>query len=127
VTGLYTIATYERTPQDVVDALLHASDRQEPAPCPIPVGKEVRAALEGKAVAMTRLVERVAQRDGPQLQHRVALTDGAEALQQQMVPYFPEHTLVLDIIHGMARVLLGCHADDARHPDITLGIRGGGF
>jgi hypothetical protein len=30
----------------------------------------------------------------------VALTDGAEALQQQLVSQFPEHTLVLDIIHA---------------------------
>jgi hypothetical protein len=30
----------------------------------------------------------------------VALTDGAEALPQQMVTDFPEHTRVLDIIHA---------------------------
>jgi hypothetical protein len=99
VTGLYTIAPDQRPPQDVVDALLQAPDRQEPAPRLIPVGKEVRATLEGKTVAMKRLVERVAQRDGPQIQHRVELTDGVEVLQQQMVTHFPEHTLVLDIIH----------------------------
>ena len=36
-----------------------------PAPRPRPEGKELRATLEGKAVAMSRLVQRVAQRDGP--------------------------------------------------------------
>jgi hypothetical protein len=45
VTGLY--APYRRTPQEVVAALLHDPDRQEPAPRPIPVGKEVRATLGG--------------------------------------------------------------------------------
>ena len=50
---------------------------------------------------MRRLAQRVAQRDGPHLQHRVALTDGAEALQQQVVRYVPEPTLVLDIIHAI--------------------------
>jgi hypothetical protein len=32
----------------------------------------------------------------------VALTDGAEALQQHVVPHFPADTLVLDIIHATA-------------------------
>jgi hypothetical protein len=35
----------------------------------------------------------------------VALTDGAEALPQQVVTQFPAHTLILDIIH--AREYLG--------------------
>jgi hypothetical protein len=100
VTGLYTIAPYRRTPQEVVAALLQDPERQEPATRPIPVGKEVRATLEGKAVAMTRLVARVARRDGPHIQHRVALTDGAEALQPRVVTHLPQHTLVLDIIHA---------------------------
>ena len=49
---------------------------------------------------MSRLAQRVAQREGPHIQQRVALTDGAEALQQQVVTHFPEYTLVLDIIHA---------------------------
>ena len=49
---------------------------------------------------MSRLAPRVAQRDGPHIQHHVALTDGAEALQQQVVTHFPQYTLVLDIIHA---------------------------
>jgi hypothetical protein len=88
VTGLYTIAPYPRTPQEVVAAR------------PRPEGKELRATLEGKAVAMSRLVQRVAQRDGPSIQQRVALTDGAEALQQQLVTHLPAYTLILDIIHA---------------------------
>jgi hypothetical protein len=100
VTGLYTIAPYRRTPQEVVAALVQDPDRREPATRPMPVGKEVRATLEGKAVAMACLVERVVQRDGPDIQHRVALTDGAEALQQQVVTHLPEYTLILDIIHA---------------------------
>jgi hypothetical protein len=50
---------------------------------PRPESKELRATLEGKAVAMSRLVQRVTPCDGPHIQQRVALTDGAEALQQQ--------------------------------------------
>lgn len=100
VTGLYTMSPYERTPQQVVAALLQDPARAEPAARPRPVGKELRATRAGKADAMGRLAARVAQRDGPHLQHRVALTDGAEALQQQWMTHFPAYTLILDIIHA---------------------------
>ena len=112
VTALYTMAPYPRTPQEVVTALL---DDEHPtsATRPVPVRKELRATLEGKTVAMEHLVPRVAQREGPHIQHRVALTDGAEALQQQLVTHVPAFTLVLDIIHAIeylwaaANALLG--------------------
>jgi hypothetical protein len=80
VTGLYTISHHQRTPQEVVAALLQDPGRLEPAGRPQPVGKELRATVEGKEAAMSRLAQRVAQRDGPHIQERVALTDGAEAL-----------------------------------------------
>jgi hypothetical protein len=64
------------------------------------VGKELRATLAGKTVALERLAQRVAQHDHTPIQQRVALTDGAEALQQQMQAQLPQHTLVLDIIHA---------------------------
>jgi hypothetical protein len=60
VIGLYTIAPYPRTPPAVVAALLQEASRPEPAARPRPEGKELRATLEGKAVAMHRLVPRVA-------------------------------------------------------------------
>ena len=124
VTALYTIAPYPRTPQEVVAALLQDPDGRAPGARPVPVGKELRATLEGKAVAMSRLVERAAPRDGPHLQARVALTDGAEALQQQLLARFPGHTLVLDIIHATeylwdaANALLG-----DTHPHRTAWVR----
>jgi hypothetical protein len=124
VTSLYTIAPYPRTPQEVVAALLQDAERPELAARPRPVGKELRATLEGKTVAMSRLAPRVAQRAGPHIQHHVALTDGAEALQQQVVTQFPEHTLILDIIHATeylwdtANALLG-----ETHPHRTAWVR----
>ena len=75
--------------------------------------KELRATLEGKEVAVTRLAHRASQREGADIQHRVALTDGAEALQEKLQTHFPKHTLVLDIIHvaeylwATANALLG--------------------
>ena len=124
VTGLYTSAPYPRTPQEVVGALLQEPGGPAPAARPRPEGKELRATLEGKAVAMRQLAQRVAQRQGPHLQQRVALTDGAEALQQQLLSHFPEHTLVLDIIHATeylwdtANALLG-----ETHPQRGVWVR----
>jgi hypothetical protein len=124
VTGLYTIAPYPRTPQEVVGALLQEPGGPAPAARPRPEGKELRATLAGKAVAMRQLAQRVAQREGPHLQQRVALTDGAEALQQRLLSHFPEHTLVLDIIHATeylwdtANALLG-----ETHPQRVVWVR----
>ena len=118
VTSLYTIAPYHRTPEEEVAALMQEPRPPEPVSRPRPVAKEVHATLEGKSVALRRLQQRAAQRKGAPHQQRVALTDGAEALQEQMLAHFPEHTLVLDIIHAteylwdVATALLGeTHAE----------------
>ena len=54
-----------------------------------PVGKELRATLDGKAAAVARLAARTAQYDGPHIQQRLALTDGADALQRAMQAALP--------------------------------------
>lgn len=101
VTAVYTIMPYHRTPEDVLAALFRDADHPAPAARrPLPVRKELRATLQGKAAALTALAARVAQRDGHFIRARVALTDGAEALQAQMRAHLPDHTLVLDIIHA---------------------------
>lgn len=124
VTALYTIAPYPRTPAAVVAALLREA---EPAPVtrrPRPIAKELRATLDGKAAALGRLAQRAAQRDHAAIRQRVALTDGAEALQQQVLAQLPAYTLVLDIIHASqylwdaANALLG-----ERHPERTAWVR----
>jgi hypothetical protein len=125
VTALYTIAPYPRTPQDLVAALLREAEPPAPATRPAPVGKEVQATLDGKEAALTRLAQRAAQREHPAIAHRVALTDGAAALQAQMSTHLPDHTLVLDIIHASeylwdaANALLG-----EGHPERTAWVRG---
>jgi hypothetical protein len=124
VTSLYSIAPYQRTPQDVVAALMQDPRPVEPARRPRPIAKEVHATLEGKSVALTRLAQRTAMRGGVPTQQRVALTDGAEALQEQLLAHFPGHTLVLDIIHATeylwdaANALLG-----ESHPERKAWVR----
>ncbi len=63
VTSLYTIAPYVRTPREVVAALLQDRDRPpDTAPRPTPLGKERRATLDGKEVALPRLAADAAAR-----------------------------------------------------------------
>src|SRR6266487_3542220 len=100
VSSLYSIAPYIRTAQDVRAALLHEERRVDPPTRPLPVHKEARASLDGKASAVLTLQQRAVQRDGAHIRARVALTDGAESLQQHMITAFPDHTLILDIIHA---------------------------
>jgi hypothetical protein len=131
VTAIYTIQPYRRTPQEVVEALLgdFTDDRGvKPTPTsqsqrPAPIGKEVRATLEGKDTAFDRLAERVAQREGKHTQQRVALTDGDEALQNQAHDRLSKFNPVLDIIHASeylwdaANAVLG-----ETHPDRTAWV-----
>jgi hypothetical protein len=125
VTALYSILPYRRTPEDVAAALLREATRPELGRRPRPVGKELRATLDGKDAALERLAGRVQQRESPQIQDRVALTDGAAALQERMRSYLPGFTLVLDIIHvteylwDAANAVLG-----ERHPERTDWVRG---
>lgn len=100
VTCLYSIAPYVRNAEEVAAAILHEGEPSQVRQRPRPVGKEQHATLAGKAVACRDLAQRAAQREGVQIQHRVALTDGAEALQAQMQAHFPGYTLILDIMHA---------------------------
>jgi len=99
VTALSTIAPYVRTPQDVLAALLHEPGTAEEQQRPRPIQKELRATLSGKTTAVSRLAQRAALREARHIQDRVALSDGAEAVQAQMQAQLPTYTLVLDIIH----------------------------
>jgi len=125
VTAIYTIEPYPRTAEQVADALLHETQQTSTQPPrPAPVGKEVRATLQGKDFALGRLARRLAAREGEHIQQRAALTDGAEALQDRILAGFPGFELVLDIIHVLgylwdaANALLG-----ETHPDRTAWVK----
>jgi len=131
VTATYSIAPYLRAPQQVADALFHdleqgQESKQNPTQPrrPAPVDKEVRATMKGKIFAIERLSKRVNQREGKHIEHRVALTDGAEALQDRILDSFPRFELILDIIHAseylwnVANALLG-----ETHPDRTAWVK----
>ena len=121
VTAIYTVEPYVRTPQQMAEALLRDREPGEESAQsqrPAPVGKEVRATMYGKDFAIERLAKRVASREGEHIQHRAALTDGAEPLQDRILAAFPNFELILDIIHVIeylwdaANALLGeTHSD----------------
>jgi hypothetical protein len=105
VTGIYTIEPNLRTPEEVVASFFH---KEETTPAPQeratkrskPQNKQLWATLQGKDVALERLAGQVDKREGPHIKHRIALTDGAEALQIRVLNYCPDFTLILDFIHA---------------------------
>ena len=98
-TAVYTIDPYLRTPEEVVKALFK---KEEPSTeRPVPHHKQIFASLKGKEQALKHLATWVQRREGKHVCQHVALTDGAEPLQKQMVACLPGFPLVLDIIHAV--------------------------
>ena len=114
VTSVYTIAPAPRTPEEVVASLFECDKNQaEPPKRSGPTNKRLFATLEGKDAALSWTAQHAWQHQGPHIQHRVALTDGAEALQKRMLALFVGFVLILDCIHAIeylwkaANALLG--------------------
>jgi len=116
LTAIYSIDPYHRTPEETAAALMR-DEPEGPRPIrPEPVGKEVRATMDGKDVAFKHLTQRVAERDGNHFTARVALTDGAVPLQERMRDLLPDFTLVLDIIHVKDYLWDAANAPVGRRP-----------
>ncbi len=98
-TAVYTMAPYSRTSQEVLNALFH--NGEPAAERPAPQHKQIFASLKGKEQAIKRLAKWVQRREGSHIAQRVALSDGAEPLQRQMLICLPEFSLLLDIIHAI--------------------------
>ncbi len=138
VTAAYTIAPCIRTPEMVVQSLFKQNVSQQnftatsvsPASSNYPVptittwessegkhfppqNKRYYTTLSGKEEGVRFTKEQVSQREGSHIQHMVALTDGSEPLQQQILDQLPHFTLILDFIHAdeylwkVANALLG--------------------
>ena len=104
VTAIYSIEPNLRTPEEVVASIFHKDERpkdQKQTPDPVgPQHKQLWATLAGKDTALQRLAGQVTRREGTHILHRLALTDGAEALQKRVLLYLPDFTLILDFIHA---------------------------
>ncbi|MEE8290820.1 MAG: ISKra4 family transposase [Candidatus Tectomicrobia bacterium] len=97
VTSLYSVAARSRSADEVVASFLGASSGSPSVARPR--HKKLWATLSGKAVALDRLQIQVHRRNGDHITHRVALSDGCEALQRQLHEHFPRFTLILDFVH----------------------------
>jgi hypothetical protein len=100
LTGVSTIAPLVRTPEAVVESLFSPTTMPRETERAGPQHKRLGATLAGKEAALREAARQVAQREGPHVTHRVALTDGSTALQQQVQQHLPTCTLVLDLIHA---------------------------
>jgi transglutaminase-like putative cysteine protease len=104
VTGIYTIQPNPRTPEEVVASFFHKDETPVPkerlSKRSKPQNKQLWATLQGKDVALERLARQVNKREGPHIKHRIALTDGAQALQARVLAYCSGFTLILDFIHA---------------------------
>jgi hypothetical protein len=98
-TAVYTIEPYARTPEEVLSALFKQG--QPATQRPVPQHKQIFASLKGKQQAVKHLARWVQSREGAHICQRVALTDGAEPLQKQMLACLPGFPLVLDIMHAL--------------------------
>jgi hypothetical protein len=98
-TAVYTIKPYFRTPEEVLSTLFKQG--QPLTQRPVPQHKQIFASLKGKQQALKRLAAWVQRRKGEHICQRVALTDGAEPLQKQMLACLPGFPLVLDIMHAL--------------------------
>jgi len=127
VTSLDTMAPAPRTPGSVLAGLLHEPEEADVDGRPTrpqPLDRELRATLDGKEVAISRLAARAQQRDDATIQERVMLTDGAEALQRAMQTDLPDYPLVLDIIHVVEHLWAAANAWlGERHPERTNWVR----
>ena len=111
VTSVYTLAPCLRTPEEVVASLFEGERTAQQRPSP--QNKRVFATLEGKTAALRFTAQQVFKQQGGHIRHKVALTDGSDALQERVQAQFPDFTLVLDCIHAIeylwkaANALLG--------------------
>jgi len=101
-TAIYTIEAYPRTPEKVTQTLFKKID--PPAGRPTPCYKQVFATLQGKEKAIRTLAKRAARRLGKHILECIALTDGSEPLQKQILARLPGFVLILDIIHAVEYV-----------------------
>lgn len=112
-TAIFTQAPRVRTSETVLDSLFGSRSTRSRSNDTRPVNKCLWATLEGKAAALAFTARQTQRQEGPHIVSRIALTDGSEALQDQVREAFPGYTLVLDFIHAdeylwkVANALLG--------------------
>ena len=132
VATVFTRAPWVRTPEQVVESLFR-THRQNPAngsSPPRPENKRVWASLlKGKTAVIQEVAQEMQRRDPGNVKTRVALSDGARAL-QILVERTLGVTLILDLLHVLEKLRKAAyvfHAEGSLEaelwvPDRTLRI-----
>lgn len=112
-TSVYTLEPCVRTPQQVTESLFKCTSPIKCNTSPTvttgekrkrPSNKWLWATFDGKAAAVAFAKKQVTKREGKHITARVALTDGAAPLQNQILKQLPDYTLILDVIHAIEYV-----------------------
>lgn len=106
VSAVYTIDRYPRTPEDVIREIDSENrivpPNPPPPPRPRPQNKRMRATMRGKDEAFAEVRRQLDERDPQGKKERIALTDGAEPLQERVQSQLAGQSgivLILDIMH----------------------------
>jgi len=123
VGGVYTVAPFVRSAEEVVDEVLRDARREER---PKPAHKQLRAELtrvvdgeerNGKDAIFSWFAEQCESRRGEWTKHVVCLMDGDRALWKTLKKYFSSIICVLDLFHVMERLWTAAHCFCAEGSD----------
>jgi hypothetical protein len=118
---VYSVAPFERTPEEIVEALFLEAEKESKAPQrPPPRNKHVVANLTREVAGETKnalpttfewMSDQVAQRDSAGAKPHIALMDGQPSLWEELHRNFGEGTMIeiLDLLHVTSRLWDAAH------------------
>lgn len=139
--AVYTVDPFQRTPEEVLEALFQEAPVAPPPSRPSPCFKHVRAALQRDDkdstapqvdTIFTWMAEQVRQRHGEGEKPVVLLMDGQESLWNAGSAYLPEDlaevTEILDLLHALGYLWEAAHlfhppGSDAAHDFVKMQAR----
>jgi hypothetical protein len=113
VGAVYSIQSWKRTADDVLNELTKKPEQPQPQQRPRPQNKHVQATLtnyedgerrEGQPAVFASLAAQVEQRDPERKKPLVCLMDGQRSLWNMQRKYLPRATCIVDIFHVIERV-----------------------
>lgn len=123
VGGVYTIAPFVRTPEEVIDEILRDSRKPDrPAPCHKQLRAELTREIEGVEVnakerIFSWLAEQVKLRNPKGRKKVVCVMDGERALWKMLLALLPGIVCILDLFHVLERLWQAAHCFHAEGSD----------
>jgi len=123
VGGVYTIAPFVRTPEDVIDEILRDSRKPDrPKPCHKQLRAELTRPIAGVEVnakerIFSWLAEQVKLRNPKGRKKVVCVMDGERALWKMLLTLLPGIVCILDLFHVLERLWQAAHCFHAEGSD----------